>query len=377
MERGYGLYGKENYQYPPTTMDPVKTGARVGGEKFVSMEEIRNEMRNGNGNTNGYVSKKQGMSDTRFLENGKYYYDINQDAKDQNGYTENGYESEKMGVSEDVEDENSYSGNNGNGSGNGTGNEFVTEKQGMSDTRFLENGRYHYDINQDVKDENRYTGNGYATEKQGMSEHEEDENSYNENEGNGYRYGDGYVTEKQGMSDLENRRYHFGINQDVKNEDTYLKNRRNGNGYVTEKQGMSDTRFLENGKYFHDINAETGKGGTGYANEYNNGNENFEEEMNGNYEKSNNHYNNNNYENKGFLNDKNVYDNGYNENEHYEGDNGHETEGRGHNYNPNEYVTQGGENYHGNTKNLPPNQYDTMEEYEKEEEYRLSHQYIP
>jgi len=66
VENGYGLYGKENYRYPPTTTDPVKTGARVGNEKFVSMEEIRNEMRNGNGN----MREKQGMSDTGFWRMG-------------------------------------------------------------------------------------------------------------------------------------------------------------------------------------------------------------------------------------------------------------------------------------------------------------------
>lgn len=377
MENGYGLYGKENYQYPPTTTDPVKTGARVGEEKFVSMEEIRNEIRNGNGNGNGYVREKQGMSDTRFLENGKYYFDMNQDVKDESRDKGNAYETNKMGTGEHVEDENSYPRNNGNGNG------FVPEKQGMSDTRFLENGRYYYDVNQDVKDENRYKGNGYVTQKQGMSEHGEDENGYHENQGNGYGYGygNGYVTEKQGMSDLENRRYHYDMTQDVENEDTYPKNRRNGNGYATEKQGMSDTRFLENGNYFYDINAEVAKGGSGHSNEYNNGNEYFgtEEEMNENYGKYNDHYyNNNNNENEGFLNHKNGYENRYNENEHYEGNNGHETqERRDHNYNPNEFVVGGGQDYHGNTKKLPPNQYDTMEEYEKEEEYRSSHQYEP
>ncbi|PSS05680.1 hypothetical protein CEY00_Acc18949 [Actinidia chinensis var. chinensis] len=40
-------------------------------------------------NGNGYVSQKQGMSDTRFMENGKYYYNV----KNENYY--NGYESEK------------------------------------------------------------------------------------------------------------------------------------------------------------------------------------------------------------------------------------------------------------------------------------------
>ncbi|KAJ0112788.1 hypothetical protein Patl1_02328 [Pistacia atlantica] len=54
-----------------------------------------------NYNTNGYENEKQGMSDTRFLENGKYYYNV----KNENNYPAT-YESERqIGV---VKNEGSY-----------------------------------------------------------------------------------------------------------------------------------------------------------------------------------------------------------------------------------------------------------------------------
>ncbi|MDK0954786.1 hypothetical protein P5F47_15035, partial [Clostridium perfringens] len=41
---------------------------------------------------NYYNAEKQGMSDTRFLENGKYYYD----AQSENNYNQNQYENSRV-----------------------------------------------------------------------------------------------------------------------------------------------------------------------------------------------------------------------------------------------------------------------------------------
>ncbi|XP_056158329.1 protein E6 [Syzygium oleosum] len=99
----------------------------------------------GNANSNGYGTERQGMSDTRYVENGKYSYNVKSD----NSYL-NGYEPEKA----------------------------ATGKQGMSDTRYLENGKYSYN----VKSDNSYL-NGYEPEKAATGNYVNyDENSSNSNE---------------------------------------------------------------------------------------------------------------------------------------------------------------------------------------------------
>ncbi|PSS16432.1 hypothetical protein CEY00_Acc13867 [Actinidia chinensis var. chinensis] len=59
---------------------------------------------------------------------------------------------------------NNYYNTNGYSESYKNGNDYVSEKQGMSDTRFMENGKYYYN----VKNENYY--NGYETEKRIGSE---------------------------------------------------------------------------------------------------------------------------------------------------------------------------------------------------------------
>ncbi|XP_024992662.1 protein E6-like [Cynara cardunculus var. scolymus] len=126
--------------------------------------------------TNGgnmYYSQKQGMSDTRFLENGRYYsggdngYNPRkQGAMDGAMFAEmaedggNMYNSQKQEngrYNQGQEMYNSQMQENGrynqgqemyNSQKQGSnGNMYNTEKQGMSDTRFLESGKYYYDLN--------------------------------------------------------------------------------------------------------------------------------------------------------------------------------------------------------------------------------------
>ncbi|KAI3800850.1 hypothetical protein L1987_28949 [Smallanthus sonchifolius] len=104
--------------------------------------------------------------------------------------------------------------------GTNGGNMYNSEKQGMSDTRFLENGRY-------------------KSQKQGF----EDARFMETEDG-----GNMYNSEKQ----VENGRY----NQGEEMYNTRYGTSNNANMYNTEKQGMSDTRFLDNGKYFYDVNME-------------------------------------------------------------------------------------------------------------------------
>ncbi|KAI5447950.1 hypothetical protein KIW84_015406, partial [Lathyrus oleraceus] len=84
----------------------------------------------------------------------------------------------------------------------------------------------------------------------------------------------------------------------------------NNNYYNGEKQGMSDTRFLEGGKYFHDINNEK-YNPTMYGDSYSKGvSTNNWYNNRGNSYNSNNNGNNNGYNNEYYQNNHGNY-NGY------------------------------------------------------------------
>ncbi|PSS24618.1 hypothetical protein CEY00_Acc09533 [Actinidia chinensis var. chinensis] len=107
---------------------------------------------------------------------------------------------------------------------------YVTNPQGMSDTRFMDRG---------------YTNNNnkraYVTNPQGMSD---------------TRFMDrGYTT----STSTNNNNYYMNKGHSTAATDNYYNG---GHNYNPQQQGMSDTRFLENGRYFYDIQSE---------NNYNNG----------------------------------------------------------------------------------------------------------
>jgi len=260
FEHGYGLYGHE----------PVESTNGVGEVKYVEGKGLGKKtfrdfvMAYPNDNGNGWSGNKnerKGMSDTRFLENGKYYYDVN---NEMNG-------NEKQGMSEYVE-ENSFPENRENGNEH----EYETEKHGMGEKRYQVNGKYYSGY---------VTGeNGNENEKQGMNEYVEDENK-----GNGHEY----ETEKQGMSEkryLVNGKYYsgyvtgengngngkLGMNEYVEEENNFPKNKEDGNQYETEKQGMGEKMYLVNGKYY-----------SGYVTKSENGNENDKQGMSEHVEENN------------------------------------------------------------------------------------------
>ncbi|KAF3965018.1 hypothetical protein CMV_010752 [Castanea mollissima] len=74
---GYGLYGHGSNQFPPTKETPTTTTTNFEDENL--SEELTGE-------SNGYQSERQGMSDTRFMENGKYYFEVQNVNTNLNGY---------------------------------------------------------------------------------------------------------------------------------------------------------------------------------------------------------------------------------------------------------------------------------------------------
>ncbi|KAJ9686248.1 hypothetical protein PVL29_015245 [Vitis rotundifolia] len=203
---GYGLYGRGSKEFSPTTVSENEVvPEELTDESYKELAETSYTNNNNRYSTeyyknNGHTTEQQGMSDTRFLENGKYSYTPNTYSTNSN---KNGYSS-------------SYR-NNGYSTSSSNNNGYSTEKQGMSDTRFLENGKYSYtpDTYSTNSNKNGYSSsyrnngystsssrnNGYSTEKQGMSDTRFLENGkYHYDPNNENHYVDGYNTEKGSTS---------------------------------------------------------------------------------------------------------------------------------------------------------------------------------
>lgn len=111
----YGLYGHESGQLPPVSTAATSTTY----EPYVTPDRSQK-------NYNNYPNNNR---------NSNYYND-----KDTTGY-EN--ERQRFGETSFAENENVDRSEFGNG-----------ERQGMSDTRFMENGKYYYDINNEQRNNN-------------------------------------------------------------------------------------------------------------------------------------------------------------------------------------------------------------------------------
>ncbi|KAJ1689765.1 hypothetical protein LUZ63_013920 [Rhynchospora breviuscula] len=94
---GYGLYGRDPEEYSPTTTVTVDNAKSIANEKLLNRNghgeytkqfdntnddsyKFSNEFTEGRNGPNYDQRNKQfqyGMSDTRFMENGRYYYDVN------------------------------------------------------------------------------------------------------------------------------------------------------------------------------------------------------------------------------------------------------------------------------------------------------------
>ncbi|PSS04803.1 hypothetical protein CEY00_Acc20661 [Actinidia chinensis var. chinensis] len=109
-QTGYGLYGHESGQFPPTTTRTTTSLPYT----------TTNNNNNNYYNNEAYASDTQGMSDTRFVD--KAYTTPTNDNNNYYNGANNYYNTQQQ--------PNNY---------------YNTQKQGMSDTRFLENGKYYYD----------------------------------------------------------------------------------------------------------------------------------------------------------------------------------------------------------------------------------------
>ncbi|XVF87435.1 hypothetical protein PTKIN_Ptkin18bG0119900 [Pterospermum kingtungense] len=184
---GYGLYGHESGQLPPSTTtttketyEPYVTPVRYHpDEPYNSIPESSNNNKNTfyyNKNAHEGTEQKD-LGEARFTERGwstKEYRNNNNYYNSNNRY--NNGEEQNLGEAKFTErgwstkenQNNYYNGNNGYYNN--------VEKQGMSDTRFLENGKYFHDI----KSENNYYPKQFENSRASRNEYN-GRNTYNSN----------------------------------------------------------------------------------------------------------------------------------------------------------------------------------------------------
>lgn len=173
-QNGYGLYGHESGQFPPTTTTPTPTTTtsltNVNAAPYTTTpttttnnnapfktvfedDESLNKYLNSNQNYN-YNPNPNPNNNNNNNQNNEFYYNNNAYHASQNGLRDSRL-TQREGYTT-LANQNNYNNNN-----NGANSYNNAERQGMSDTRFLENGKYYYDLNL----ENNYNPNRYENSR--------------------------------------------------------------------------------------------------------------------------------------------------------------------------------------------------------------------
>lgn len=202
-QSGYGLYGT-NQPSEIESFEPYTTAASSNNNNYYKNEA---------------VNDPQGVSDTRFMDrsyttttatSGTPYTATNLPYKTESGesyptttindnnnnnyYNKEAYVSDPHeGMSHDTRFmDRGYTTTAAASSNNGGGRNYITQQQGMSDTRFLENGRYYYDINS----EENYR-NGYQNSRRVNHNNRGYYGNYNGNSMEGYQNQDDQFQESE------------------------------------------------------------------------------------------------------------------------------------------------------------------------------------
>ncbi|KAG8482188.1 hypothetical protein CXB51_026833 [Gossypium anomalum] len=206
-QNGYGLYGHESGQLPPSTTstketyEPYVTPVKYHPDEpynSIPASKTNNKDSYFYSKTNAYGNAEQ-QSEARFNEKGWTTKETNNyNGNYYNGNNEALFTEKGWSTKENQNSNNYYNGNNeamftekgwstkenqnNNNYYNGNNEYNNVEKQGMSDTRFLENGKYYHD----VSSENNYYPNRFENSRGVGSRNEFNENrymgKYNQNE---------------------------------------------------------------------------------------------------------------------------------------------------------------------------------------------------
>ena len=192
---GYGLYGHESGQFPPsdtrneeqhytntntnthTTYEPYTTpvghtykpAETQGANLYANNNNNNNNYESNNFGENKYVAERQGMSDTRFLENGRYYHDV---SNEKMTYNPNSYDERSY-------DPNTYRSNNNNNNNNNN-YEYNNKVIDYSNPKNWYNNRGNNNYNNYYGNNVNENTNSYETNKYKYNNNKND-NYYNNN----------------------------------------------------------------------------------------------------------------------------------------------------------------------------------------------------
>jgi len=200
-QNGYGLYGQESSQFPTTTKltnapyttttyQPYKTQTQTQ-ETYTNYptDSTTTTTTNNHYNNNAYEEQQQNFGETSLQES---------------EYT-------NMGNQNSNKYYNGANSNNNNKYYNGAKSYNNDEKQGMSDTRYLEHGKYYYDVNNE-------NSNYYPNQYQQNSRNNYNTRGYYNNNNNNYNTR-GYYNNNNN----ENSKYEYNNNsmQKYDNQDDF------------------------------------------------------------------------------------------------------------------------------------------------------------
>ncbi|XP_022926835.1 protein E6 [Cucurbita moschata] len=209
QDNGYGLYGHESGQFSPSDAKFSDPNARTGGRPFsttttyddgennykrnddVSYKSESEEYYNYNNNYNN--DNFQNSNWKKPYENSFYYnkdlYDNRRQSFQNTRLSRNEYATTTTTTpSYDEEKYNDDNNNNNFYANNRNDNENNVARQGMSDTRFMENGKYFYDLHREPQHQSRSSrnnfrnNNNYNTYEYGnsMGRYQNDETEFQE-----------------------------------------------------------------------------------------------------------------------------------------------------------------------------------------------------
>ncbi|RDX80152.1 Protein E6, partial [Mucuna pruriens] len=212
-ENSYGLYGHETGLHPPTTTTtnaaPYTSTTTYKPYTTTTTEEDTAKYSN---NNNNYNFKKDGHNSNQ-----------------------NEFRTRLSGTS--------YNNNNNNYFYN---KDAFGKQNELSDTKYTE-GAYNSMENQN--NNNFYNKDAFGKPNE-LSDTKYTEGGYNsmENQNNNNKY---YYNN----NNAANERYFYNNDNDAANN-MYYKNNAVNNNYNGERQGLSDTRFMENGRYYYNVDSE-------------------------------------------------------------------------------------------------------------------------
>ncbi|XP_020098397.1 protein E6-like [Ananas comosus] len=157
-QNGYGLYGRGPEQSSPTTTTYSDDARRYNGnnnlpsnfpntelanERYDEKNNYNDRYDNANNKFDTERGRRYGMSDTRFLDNGRYYYDVNAER-----YAYNGNDKWNARRGSNQKEYGVYDNQVGNKRG-----KYGDEAYGYGNSKEYDNGAMEYQNNQENQEE--------------------------------------------------------------------------------------------------------------------------------------------------------------------------------------------------------------------------------